>query len=127
MTGLTAVQRLGEDGDATDGDGSFHFGHGGVAEKEFAAAHGHGREEDAVGELTQVFMSTADADIAFDFFVVGHHFFIGEKPIVALTIMGGGFEIDGRHAIALTAPTHAATAEDALTYPPERFVVGGSV
>lgn len=121
VAGGATVVLLGENGDAADGDGAPHFFLDAIAQDGLAAGHVHRRKENRIGKLRQAFGLAADADVALDFFVIGHHFVVGDRPIVAVAVMRSGFEIEIAHAIRLASPGKAASAEHAQANPMERL------
>ena len=87
---LAAVERLGQDRGAADGDIAIETGVDLVLEMLLATGHRHRRLHDAVGELHQAERFAADADIALDGLVVRDHFLVCHRPVLAVAVVAGG-------------------------------------
>src|SRR5579859_4893816 len=116
-----AVVRLRDNGCASDGDGAAELRFDALAKLYFAAAHFHGRQKLAVREHLVAFSSAADADIFFDDVVIRSEIGVGNRPIVAIAVAAGGFQIIVAHTVALASPDERAAAENAQALPGKRL------
>src|SRR5205823_4310808 len=120
VTGETAVVILRQDGGAADR-------HHTLAAKRLEDLwtrvllddrHRHRRQEIAVGELIQVLVRAGHADEPLDMRVPRRDILITNRPVVAVSVLRVGLEIEVAPAVDLTSPrqrspTHVTTAEPA--------------
>src|ERR1700704_5285351 len=86
---------------------------------QFSATRFGRRKKNAIGGAGDIFLRSKDADVAFDFVVVGSEILVSDGPILAEAIARGGFEIDGSKAQRDAPPVIGAAADDARTKPLE--------
>src|SRR6202035_1844948 len=91
VTRVAAVVRLREDRRTADGDGAAEFSFDSFAEQNFAAAHFHRRQKQAVGQHLVAFGGAGDANIFFDDIVERSHVGVGDRPVIAVAVAAGGF------------------------------------
>src|SRR5438093_5388974 len=93
-----------------------------LSQHDFAASHGHGRQEFTIGQLRHSFGRSADSDNLFDFVIPGSQLGVTDGPIVAVAVAAGRFEIKITQPIALPAPNERTPSQNAKPEPVERFV-----
>src|SRR5256885_15023876 len=123
----TAVVVLRHNGDATDGYGAPELRLHAIFQKNFAATHFHCRQKLAIGQHFVAFGRAADSNIFLDGVVVRRKVSVRNRPVIAVAVAAGGFEVVVAQAIALPAPNERAASEDAQTLPREWFVGGRAV
>ena len=113
---------LRHNGDATDRYGTPELRLHAIFKKNFSATHFHCRQKLAVGQHFVAFGRAADSYIFLDDVVVRRKVSVRNRPVVAVAVTTGGFEVVVAQAIALPAPDERAASEDAQALPRERFV-----
>src|SRR5581483_2758737 len=123
MTGGAAIVRLRQNRRAPDRDAAVGPALlDGALQQALAADHLHAGQKVAVGQLRQSFRRAADTDEGFDLVVVRRNLGVADRPIVAVAIVRGGFEIIIRKPVALATPHNRAPADLPTTYPIKRLV-----
>ena len=64
----------------------------------------HRRLEAAVGQLVDAFSLPADPDVLLDEVVVGREVRVGERPVLAVAVVGRGLEVEVAQPVALRVP-----------------------
>ena len=77
----------------------------------------------AVGQHLVAFCGAGDADVLLHDVVKRSEIGVGDRPVIAVAIAAGGFEIVVAHAVALTAPDQRSPAEHAEPLP-GKWLVG---
>src|SRR5436305_14128938 len=108
------VQRLGQNGQPRRYAQNVQLV-AGFLDDGFSAARLRRRQENPVGGAGDIFVRPEHSDVSFHLIVVGRYVFVGDRPIVALTVMGTDFEVDGRHAESNASPVIRAATDDART------------
>ena len=127
VAGGAPVVILRKYGGAPDGDGAAELRLHALPQPQFAAGHFHGRQKVAVGQRGIAFRRAADADVTLHDLVVRLHLLVRERPVFAVAIVAGRFEIQIAHAVALAPPDQRAPAHDAQPLPGERLACRGAV
>ena len=125
MAGAAAVERLGEIGAARGHDGAAKLFLDAIAEESFLAGERDGGLKLAVGEMLEAFGAAGNANVFFDEVVVGLDVFVRKRPVFAVAIVGGGFEIPIAEAQADAAPDVGSAARHAQAAHPVKGLVGG--
>src|SRR6266851_6347266 len=124
MAWAAAVDGLGEIGGARGHDGAAQLFLDAIAEESFLTSERNGRLELAVGEMLEAFGGAGDADVFFDEIVVWLDVSVAERPVFAVTIERGGFEIPIAEAQADAAPNVGSAARHAQAAHPVEGLVG---
>jgi hypothetical protein len=126
VAGAAAVEWPGQIRGARGHDGAAEFFLDAIAEERFLASERDGRLELAVGEMLEAFRAAGDADIFFDEIVVGLDVLVAERPVFAVTVVGGGLKIPIAEAQADAAPDVGAAAGHAHAAHPVEGLARGS-
>ena len=124
MAWATAVDGLGEIGGARGHDGATELFLDAIAEESFLAGERNGRLELAVGEMLEAFGAAGDANVFLDEIVIRFDVFVAKRPVFAVTIERGGFEIPIAEAQADAAPDVGASTRHAQAAHPVKRPVG---
>ena len=127
MAGLAPVVRLRHDRRPADGHHPAQSLPEALAEQRLAAEERHRRHEDAVRQLLQPLRDPADADEAFDPFVIGFQVGVRDAPVLAVPIAVRATEIDIAHAVGLASPGKRAPAQHAHPNPVKGLVLRGLI
>ena len=128
VAGRASFQRAGKIGGAGRGHGPAELFLGPIAKKRFLASERHGRLKFAVRQFAQTFGLPADTYVLFHQVVVRLEILVTQRPIFAVAIVAGGFEIVIAKAQADASPNIRATARHPQTAEPmKRFVAWGRV
>src|SRR2546430_12758515 len=123
VTRAAAVQRTRQVGRTGQGRGPPHLLLKSIPKERLMAREWHGRLELAVGKMLQPFGHSCDAYIFFDQIVIRRDIAVTERPIFAVTILGGGFEIRFAEAQTYAPPDiSAATRHAKAAHPIEGLV-----
>ena len=99
-----------------------------IAENLIPGSERHGRLELAVGQMLETFGHAGDSDVFFHHVVIGRDVAVADRPVFAIAIVGGGFEIPIAEAQGDAAPDVGAAAGHAETaHPVKRFIGGRGV
>jgi len=99
-----------------------------IPEQRFRAGQSHGRVKLAVRQFVHALGHSGDAHVLFHQVVVGREVRVAERPILAVAVERGRFEVQIAEAIALPSPDHGAAAGHAQAADPgERHVLGRGV
>src|SRR6202045_4292504 len=125
MTWAAAIDGLGEIRGARRHDGAAELFLDAIAEESFLAGERNGRLELAVGEMLEAFGGAGDADVFFDKIVVRLDVFVAERPVFAVAIERGAFEIPIAEAQTNAAPDVSSSARYAQATHPVKGLAGG--
>src|SRR5260370_39391149 len=125
MAWAAAVDGRGEIGGARRHEGAAELFLDAIAEESFLAGERNGRLELAVGEMLEAFGGAGDPDVFYDEIVVRLDVFVAERPVFAVTIERGGFEIPIAEAQTDAAPDVSSSARHAQATHPVKGLVGG--
>src|SRR6266581_4405888 len=95
VTGLAAVDGLGQVRGPAQGDRAPQLLLDLVLEPPLRAVHAHRGMELAVGQLVDALWHPGDADVVLDQLVVGDEVLVGEGPVLAEAVEGGGLHVEG--------------------------------
>ncbi len=126
VAGAAAIEGLGEIGAARGHGGAAQLFLDAIAKEIFLTGERNGRLKLAVGEMLEAFGTARDANVFFDEIVVGLDIFVAERPVFAVTVVRGGFEIPIAEAQAYAAPNIGAAAGHPQATHPVEGLVGGS-
>ena len=121
MAGLTPIQWPREIGRTTERHRSPEFVLQDITYVPFRTRHPHGRKKLAIRQHIVLLKHSRNADITFDFVVVRSDVFVGNRPILAESIVRGSLEIEITQPIALTAPDVCSSSHNAQ---PAEIAVG---
>ncbi len=93
------------------------------ARMDLTARETHGGEEFPIRKLWQAFHGSAYADVAFHAVIIRFQVFVGDGPVLAITIARGRLELEVTVAIADARPAEGLAAHLASANPHERFVL----
>src|SRR5580698_779783 len=103
MTGGASVVRLSQNGQPR-GDAYHAQLVAGFLDDGFSAAWLGRRQKNAIGRTGNVFFRAEDADVGFDFVVVGRDVVVAQRPVIAHAIVRPDFEIHRGHAQGDASP-----------------------
>ncbi len=116
VAGGTAVERLGQNRQPRGNAKNVQMV-AGLLDDGFAAAGFGRRLKNSVGRAGNIFFGAENSDVRLDFVVVRRNVIVGERPVVALSVVGASLEIHRSHAQSDASPVVGASADDARAEP----------
>ncbi len=128
MAGPAAIERTRQVGGTRQRGGAAELLLDAIAKKRFLARERHGRLELAVGKVFQPFRHAGDANVFLHQIVIGSEIAVSERPIFAVTVLRGGFEIRVAETQTHAPPdVRAAAGHPQAAHPIERLIFGRCV
>src|ERR1700676_2420318 len=126
MAGSAAIDGAGQNGEARGNANDVELV-AGFFDEQFGTARLWRRKKYTVRRAGNIFFGAKNADVGFDFVVVGSDVLISDGPVVAQTIACARSEVDGSKTESDAAPVIGAAADDARTEPLKVSAWCGSV